>query len=84
MPKVVIYSSASCGYCVRAKMLLDQKNVPYEEIRVDLDDQKKAEMMELSGRRTVPQIFINDQHIGGFDDLWALEQQGELDKLLAR
>ncbi len=83
MPKVVIYSSASCAYCVRAKMLLDQKNVPYEEIRVDLDEQKKVEMMERSGRRTVPQIFIDDQHVGGFDDLWALEQRGELDKLLA-
>lgn len=65
-------------------MLLDQKKVPYEEIRIDLDDQKRAEMIERSGRKTVPQIFINDQHIGGFDDMWALEQKGELDPLLAK
>lgn len=83
MAKVIIYSTASCSYCVRAKMLLDQKKVPYEEIRIDLDDQKRAEMIERSGRKTVPQIFINDQHIGGFDDMWALEQKGELDPLLA-
>jgi glutaredoxin 3 len=82
MAKVVIYSSASCSYCVRAKMLLDQKKVPYEEIRIDTDDTKRAEMMERSGRRTVPQIFIDDKHIGGFDDMWALEQKGELDPLL--
>jgi glutaredoxin 3 len=83
MAKVIIYSSASCSYCVRAKMLLDQKKVAYEEIRIDLDDQKRDEMIARSGRRTVPQIFIDDQHIGGFDDLWALEQRGELDRLLA-
>lgn len=83
MAKVVIYSAASCSYCVRAKMLLAQKKVAFEEIRVDLDAAKRAEMIELSGRQTVPQIFINDQHIGGFDDMWALEQKGELDSLLS-
>lgn len=82
MAKVIIYSSAACSYCVRAKALLDQKNVKYEEIRVDLDPEKREEMIERSGRRTVPQIFIGDKHVGGFDDMWALEQQGELDKLL--
>ena len=82
MAKVVIYSSATCPYCVQAKKLLDHKKVVYEEIRVDLDPEKKEEMIERSGRRTVPQIFINDQSIGGFDDIWALEQKGELDKLL--
>jgi glutaredoxin 3 len=82
MAKVVVYSTATCPYCVRAKMLLDQKKVAYEEIWVDRDDQKREEMVTRSGRRTVPQIFINDQPIGGFDDLWALEQKGELDQLL--
>lgn len=83
MAKVIIYSTATCSYCIRAKMLLDQKKVSYEEIRVDLDEQKKDEMIERSGRRTVPQIFINDKPIGGFDDMWELEQKGELDRLLA-
>lgn len=64
-------------------MLLDQKKVPYTEIRIDQDDEKRAEMIERSNRRTVPQIFIDDRHIGGFDDMWALEQKGELDKLLS-
>lgn len=82
MAKVIMYSSASCSYCVRAKMLLDQKDVDYQEIRVDQNPSKREEMIKLSGRQTVPQIFINNQHIGGFDDMWALEQKGELDKLL--
>ena len=82
MAKVVIYSTNYCPYCDRAKSLLQMKGVQYEEIRVDRDDQKRLEMMEKSGRRTVPQIFIDDQPIGGFDDLWALEQQGKLDQLL--
>lgn len=77
-----MYSSAMCSYCVRAKMLLQQKQIPFEEIRVDLDDQKRNEMIERSGRRTVPQIFIDDKPIGGFDDLWALETSGDLDKLV--
>ncbi len=82
MAKVVIYSSQSCPFCDRAKALLDNKKVAYTEIRVDLDSDKLAQMMELSGRRTVPQIFINEKPVGGFDDLWALEQQGTLDQLL--
>lgn len=84
MAKVIMYSSANCSYCVRAKMLLDQKKVPYEEIRVDLSPEQREVMIERSGRRTVPQIFIDDRHIGGFDDIWALEQTGELDTLLAK
>lgn len=84
MAKVVVYSSASCSYCVRAKMLLDQKKVSYEEIRVDLSPEQREIMIERSGRRTVPQIFIDERHIGGFDDMWALEQTGELDTLLAK
>lgn len=82
MAKVVIYSTNVCPYCVRAKTLLQQKKVDYKEVRVDVDNHKRAEMIELSGRKTVPQIFINEQHIGGFDDLWQLEQSGELDRLL--
>ncbi len=80
--KVEVYSSGHCPYCVRAKELLEERGVAYTEIRIDLDAEKRQEMMDRSGKRTVPQIFINDQAVGGFDDLWALEQSGELDKLL--
>ena len=82
MKPVVIYTTAVCPYCDRAKALLTRKNVPFEEIRVDRDDVKKIEMMERSNRRTVPQIFIGDRHVGGSDDLHALESQGELDAWL--
>ncbi len=82
MTNVVIYSSNHCPYCTRAKDLLQRKQLNYKEIRVDQDENQMAKMVELSGRRTVPQIFINDKPIGGFDDLWALEQQGKLDLLL--
>lgn len=83
MVKVDIYTSASCSYCVRAKMLLDQKGVAYHEVRVDLDFAKMEEMLARSqGKRTVPQIFIGDHSVGGFDDIWALEQSGKLDDLL--
>ncbi|MDQ2993697.1 MAG: glutaredoxin 3 [Pseudomonadota bacterium] len=83
MAKVVVYSSANCSYCVRAKQLLDSKGVVYEEIRVDVDDAARVKMMELSGRRTVPQIFINDKPVGGYDDIYALDKAGELDILLS-
>lgn len=83
MAKVLVYTTLVCPYCVQAKRLLDSKGVAYEEIRVDLDALRRQEMMELSGRRTVPQIFINDQAIGGCDDLYALERAGTLDSLLA-
>ncbi len=82
MAKIDIYTTGMCPSCKQAKRLFDEKGVTYNEIRVDLDDEKRAEMMERSQRRTVPQIFINDQSIGGFDDLWALEKQGKLDPLL--
>jgi len=83
VPKVEIYTKSSCGFCIRAKRLLDMKKVPYEEIPVDLGGPKKAEMVErASGRMTVPQIFINGQHIGGCDALMALEYDGKLDELL--
>lgn len=83
MAKVLVYTTLVCPYCVQAKRLLDSKGVAYEEIRVDLDAMRRQEMMERSGRRTVPQIFINGQAIGGCDDLYALERAGTLDSLLA-
>ena len=82
MTKIVIYTKENCPYCVWAKQLLDSKKVNYEEIRVDIDPEKRMEMERLSGRRTVPQIFFNDQSIGGYDDLSTLEKSGKLDGLL--
>ncbi|MBS0359414.1 MAG: glutaredoxin 3 [Proteobacteria bacterium] len=82
MAKVVVYSKESCPYCVQAKELLKRKGVDYQEIRVDLDPMQLQEMMERSGRRTVPQIFINEHHVGGYDDLYALEVAKKLDDLL--
>ena len=78
MSDVVIYSTRFCPYCVRAKKLLDAKGVEYNEIRVDTDMHMRKEMVERSGRTSVPQIFINQEHIGGCDDLYALEHQGQL------
>lgn len=80
--KVVMYTKANCPYCDWAKQLLEHKNLTYQEFRVDLDPEKRTEMERLSGRRTCPQIFINDKAIGGFDDLSALAKSGELDKLI--
>lgn len=80
---VTIYTGALCGYCAMAKRLLDGKGVAYQEIPVDMDVARRAEMERRSGRRTVPQIFIGAQHIGGYDDLAALERAGKLDALLA-
>jgi glutaredoxin 3 len=82
--KLEIYTKATCGYCARAKRLLEMKKVAFEEIPVDMGGPKKAEMVErANGRSTVPQIFINGNHIGGCDALMTLEQDGELDALLA-
>ncbi|BAO45354.1 glutaredoxin 3 [Thiolapillus brandeum] len=81
-PRVVVYSTAMCPYCVRAKSLLQGKGVEYEEIRVDLDRDLMVEMMQRSNRRTVPQIFIDDLHVGGFDDMAQLDAYGKLDPLL--
>lgn len=84
MANVEIYTTQVCPYCVRAKDLLKRKGVTPTEIRVDTDDAKRDEMLERSGgRRTVPQIFINGRHVGGSDDLHALDSKGELDALLA-
>ncbi len=84
MANVEVYAASWCGYCTRAKALLDVKDIDYNEVDVTADGVKKAEMIERSGRRTVPQIFINDRHIGGHDDLVALDQAGVLDQLLAQ
>lgn len=82
--KVVMYSTAVCPYCTRAEHLLQRKGVrDIEKIRVDLHPELRAVMMEKTGRRTVPQIYIGDRHVGGYDDLAALDQAGELDRLLA-
>ena len=80
---IVIYETALCPYCRAAKQLLDKKQVEYRTIGVDVDPEQRQKMMELSGRRTVPQIFIDKHHVGGFDDLASLESSGELDKLLS-
>lgn len=82
MKKVVIYTTTVCPYCSRAKALLDRKSIQYEEINVQ-EDALRQEMMERSGgRRSVPQIFIGDVHIGGCDDLHELEHQNKLDSML--
>jgi glutaredoxin 3 len=84
MTLVTIYTTAFCGYCGSAKRLLTQKGVEYKEIDVSYDPAGREEMMhKAGGRRTVPQIFIGDRHIGGSDDLYGLEARGELDGLLA-
>ncbi len=80
---VKMYVTTICPYCVRAKRLLDDKGVAYETINVEGSDELRAEMVKLSGRRTVPQIWVGDVHVGGCDDLYALDGLGELDKLLA-
>jgi glutaredoxin 3 len=84
MARVVIYTTTICPYCVRAKMLLQKKGVAYEEINVSSDHEMRLKLVEMTRQRTVPQIFINDRHIGGCDDLYALERQGALDPLLAQ
>lgn len=81
--KVEIYTTAPCPYCIRAKALLGRKGIKYTEIRIDQKEAKFREMLKRSnGRRTVPQIFINGCGIGGFDELWELEQKKQLDALL--
>ena len=77
-----MYSTRFCPYCIRARMLLDSKQVEYNDISVDGEPGLRREMMQRSGRRTVPQIWIGDRHVGGFDDLARLDQQGRLDELL--
>ena len=81
--RIRMYATAVCPYCIRAEQLLHRKGVTeIEKIRIDLDPVQRDEMMRLTGQRTVPQIFINDRHIGGCDDLYALDRAGGLDPLL--
>lgn len=83
MANIIIYSKSYCPYCTAAKALLKQKGQVWTEVDIEHDEAKREEMIEKSGGRlTVPQIFIDDVHVGGFDDLSALEQRGELDRLL--
>ena len=84
LAKVEIYTGMLCGYCFRAKALFQKKNTPFEEIDVSMNPSARAQMLERAGGKTsVPQIFINGTHIGGSDDLYELEFDGELDSLLA-
>ncbi|WP_404360829.1 glutaredoxin 3 [Methylotuvimicrobium sp. KM1] len=82
MPNILIYTSNLCPYCTMAKRLLDKKGAVYNEVNVDSEPGLRQEMMQKTKRRTVPQIYIGDFHVGGFDDLYALEQQSRLDPLL--
>lgn len=82
MQAVTLYTTAYCPYCINAKALLTRKGVTYEEIDVSRSPELMAEMLQRSKRRSVPQIFIGEQHVGGFDDLAALERAGKLDALL--
>ena len=82
-PTIEMYTTSWCGYCERARQLLARKRAAYTEISVEGDPARRAEMIERSGRRTVPQIFIGAHHVGGADELAELEQRGELDALLA-
>ena len=79
---VVMYGTFFCPYCMRARKLLKSKGIPYEELRVDSDKKLRREMERRSKRNSVPQIFIGGTHVGGYDDLAALNRKGELDKLL--
>jgi glutaredoxin 3 len=84
MAKVLMYSTAVCPFCLMAERLLKSKGIEIiEKIRVDLEPQRRQEMMDRTGRRTVPQIYVGERHIGGYDDLSALDRAGGLDPLLA-
>ncbi|BFM18406.1 glutaredoxin 3 [Maricurvus nonylphenolicus] len=82
MSQVVIYTTRICPYCIRAKQLLQSKGVEFNEISVDAQPELRLEMMQKSGRRTVPQIWVGETHVGGFDDLWAMDRAGKLEPLL--
>jgi glutaredoxin 3 len=85
IPDIVMYSTGWCPYCDRARGLLERKGLAFREVKVDEDATQRDTMLKRTGgRRTVPQIFIGDRHVGGFDDLYALDKAGELDKLLGR
>jgi glutaredoxin 3 len=80
-PPITVYTTGWCPYCQRAKQLLATKNLAFSEINVEEDSKSREEMIARSGRRTVPQIFVGEKHIGGCDDLIALDRSGELDRL---
>ena len=83
MKNITVYIGPMCSYCDAAKRLLNKKNIPYKEINIALEEGKMEEMLKKSnGMKTIPQIFIEDHHIGGYDELRALENKGELDKLI--
>ena len=82
MKRVQMYTTGICPFCIMAKRLLTQKGVAIEEIRVDEDQSRREEMTRITGRRTVPQIFVGETHVGGFDDLSAMNHAGKLDPLL--
>jgi len=84
MSDITMYTTRFCPYCVRARMLLESKNVSFTDIRVDEQPERRSEMEQKANRTSVPQIFIGEFHVGGCDDLFALEQQGELDTKLGR
>ena len=83
MPTITIYSTTICPYCVKAKDLLKRKGASYTEVNVDDDDARAAMIVKAGGRRTVPQIFIGETHVGGCDDLYALDKAGKLDGMLS-
>ena len=83
MPRIQIYTTRWCGFCVRAKTLLDSRKLPYEEISLDDDPAFRQKLLEMTGRWTVPQIFIDDVPIGGYTELWSLDRDGRLDELAA-
>lgn len=82
-PNIEIYTWSSCPFCIRAKALLDRKGAEYTEYCIDGDEAARSKMAERAGRRSLPQIFIDDKHIGGCDDIHALERKGKLDQLLS-
>ena len=84
MPQITMYSTTVCPYCINAERLLRSKGVDeITKIRVDLEPERRVEMMQRTGRRTVPQIYIGEQYVGGFDELYAMDRAGELNELLA-
>lgn len=82
MPKIVMYTTAICPYCLRAKSLLNRKGVAFEELQIEGNRERMREMIQRSRRNTVPQIFIDDYHVGGYDDMAELDMMGKLDPLL--
>jgi glutaredoxin 3 len=83
MPRIRMYSTTWCGYCIRAKVLLERRGLEYEEVLMDDDPAFRQKLLEMTGRWTVPQIFIDEVPIGGYTELWCLERDGRLDELAA-